>query len=1854
MDSPSSTPNKSKKSTKKQAQISSPAKSTSSHSRTSASPSSSPSKIKSPLKPRREEDLSYLERPKVPKPTQYPPQPPLNARFERPKTRAHRVSEADSDPIEPGGHQAMETSRSTTVTLMDSTTTEEVPTAWEVPPPPETGEEDDASNDTMELVRAEQVEDALKDVMTEEETAGHAAGCAPFSDFEAVTVSEVPSTTAEILVTVSNTEETGAGLGETAPDTLIPDEDRNRTPPPTTIDKLVPHSGTPITPVTIPAQIAVVNASPSKRVAFSPNKQESRLSNPSTLLSHTKLKSILKPPAPFRIEEADNERSIAPISEAEPFITDAMFALTSEDPQLRAATYLDLQAKLRMGDGKMYQNEVRETIRRFTAYSCRDLDPSNPSALVQAVLKCIGFYFFNQSFAALFTAQELDPLMNRILHIINTTNEKPTCTLAIWCFVTSRVPSRLLTPYITRMVQVFSDNLDNRFQSMAISSESLVGLFSLFSQFPGDILPHVQTWLIPVISKLVVKVPGIRSKALELITMATPKLIEKEDPRRKEAVTKFMNERFTEFFESLTKNFLENGDEVYAVTVWGAMVTLIGRDLQKRSFLNPMLKMVEKCFNTSSQRRTEIKMAAYQAWTRLIYNFAAASLISHEKPLKLLLTPITNCFSAERHKRVRLGCTSTWFALIYALGPYLPKNADEVLFPQLMLAVVDDSEHIRDVTLRLLVALFSNSGGQELVEGTQYIVPGTITFADLRGRDETWVRTELLAHGLDCIYQTIRLQHKISDSSREEWRCSALTGLPILTERCARTWESIVKAIRDLNLQERGMKATADANQSLSSLLFFIERVSHCDPKTLIPIEWPDTNQKEIGLLKRDPAMAGYILRADIVHYFYVSVIEAFSIKTLVAARYTIRDKIHADVHSAIKQVSEPPSQASEVTEPQNETTKGGPLPIPQEASQETTLTPIEFILKCWLATGESVIGTAFETSFWQAVATLVDMSKSGYRVLGALYKCLDHMEDIRAKRQTSNDLVWPSESNGPVTPMVFREYQCKYWSIVAQRLGMTINNRNELSENTTAGEQTGYNELFDLLLYPFGILSEPAETKAKLLEMDHSQRAQLTQDADSMQTRLQFIEKFKAISMPTWTDLVRIFYRIAQHKRGNANDALNTLAKLIRESYDTTLEVDWIQSLSITCTSAIADTILLVYPVGSQAQGSSSGHGHNKQLDKHSFGELLNLGSFLFGEAYNCVERTKNISGLASIPLDQEAAFLMMEKIINKAPVPLIFRWLQLLEQPIIRWLDDPRMVIRNLPKVDRRAYQAKIEDFWSTCVLARLMSCSNDGSNDGLTSAFGTVLEAHVPTIRGAVQKAQASRATGDTPSSSTTTVAEPYNSESLAILAPLLFAGLNSLRKPIVNKTLEFWNKTFGRSKADLVYPEMIVSIMRQLKLVATISLPGWTFEDISQTEVPQFASLSQELFSLPVELKARTSLSRLLKQKAEAAAQQTAKKRSKQKPDITTNGHQKYIATTIYTSSTAHPGSPMTNDGSETDNSTATSATNSRAPSPAAPSTPTRSRNHTPAGDSDCSVQSNGEIKKDRKRKKTRIVHSLAIDPLTKTLVGRTSEKSVSGTPEDSADEVEISTPTKKPRKSNAKTTVLPTPPVWRMPTALKPLHGPAKGKSLPKAQMAAFSGFPEMDPSSENNFEVKPRTRSGTENQESVYFPASKVSTNAMNDASATHVVDGQEKDAQGDMTMDTSSALLIFPSLRETEGTKNRSRSGQQAIGSSDAAFFDGSTSPNVFYSAGSEEARRAPEASDDEEAGIPRDQLTEIVQMEEMRAVDGAISTPAFAPGLAPTPMEFVAPIETGEGFAMAVRRLVEARAIVGQLSMR
>ncbi|KAF9150040.1 DNA-binding protein rif1 [Linnemannia schmuckeri] len=1674
------------------------------------SPSSQNQKSGPIRKSKREEDLSYLERPKI-LIQNHPPQTPLNTRFARPNTRRNASPETrqlgllnrETKRRRRSGESKARASPSRVEGYVGS-------------------ESDDLSSaDSMDVVDNQQVQEQQvqpQDIENARMSAGVnlilkvASNDATHKDCSTPQKPSTPSPVESIAVTTLNPpkriqEEVVQDSPKVSTNTFAnnvattiqprvatePTTDGPPARPSTTIAGAAKETRVINTDRTLPmpAQVtSVMQASPSRRVVFSPDKQESCLSIPNnTNIQKPKgiLKTTIKPVGKLDMskmampteEEIANNRPIvkrkhklvqksisarmmesriankmsklpehpfgdspfiggssnsaltfaaSPAKVLDPFIRESIEKLKSQDLAVRKETYDSMLDILRTSKDKTYYDEIQESIRPLTARILIDLDHGSTETVVTlSVYRCLAFLFFERPIAQLFTANEVDRLLKFVLRVANTSDNKTLVNVSLCCLGTCMVPMKFLAPYCEQIIQSIANHLNSRLNSTSATNEGILNLIAFLINHPEEIVPSAQVWLSSLLLLLVHDVPGIRKKALESVQALIPTFLQTDDNRLRMAAISFMNEHGEKFVQKLDEEHLKPSHEVFALRVWGTVVIVLGKDLHRHPVLNPMLKIVEIAFNRGINKNTDAKITAFKAWTRLIYNFSRGGHLHAEKTRKLIFRPIAKGLGSLNHNRTRLAATNAWMALVYGLGSELVKNADEVFFPIVRPLVTDESEHIRDLILRLLTAMFSNSGGAELLEGSQFIAPGSISFSDLGMAEAHWVRTKLLDEGLECLFLTMHLQHKITDASRDEWRLSSITGLPFLTQPCSRLWESIVRAVRDINLHEKGLKATDEAERAVSSLLYFIERVSKSNPSTLVPGDWPDRENEDVKKLLADPEKAGYIIRADIVYYLYTGLVEIMSVKTLVATRYKVQDTIHADIFDALQQDS---------------TITASPTKITQVAeSRDVSMSPMEFILKCWLALGESVQSTHFESSFWQATSTLVDWSASSLQALRALYRCIGHLDDIKAKRQTTSTAVWPIVSHGPISPLAFRDFEIKYWSIVAVRLSSSISTVNEITEAHSPGANSGYEDLFIVLLYPLSILRGLRKDKNENLQDDHSQRTHESGGEETLRHEALFLEKRTQICLPVWTTLVRNFYRIAQHKRGRANAVLNALATRLQKCYDFSVPYVWMQPMSVSFTSILVDTMILADPKAalntSLGRGAYYGLDSSKSQPKQSVDfvdGVLNVCLMLVKQAYRGIQLTKDLEeDPTKIPAMQESAILLLEKVINKAPASLVMQWIQHLQKAILLWLADSGQAIRDLPKETRQAYQARLETLWNDCILHRLQSYGVENKETGATSGFGSVMAPPSTTIRGAYDRALVTHGSGSgtgsksaagagllSRSSSSTSLSEarskaaagPFSSEELARLSPLLVAALVSGRKAVVNKTLEFWNETFGMSETDLVYPEAFVEAMRPLKLVATVKLPGWSYEDSSQTEMPQFsASMSQEaLLSVPAELNVRVNASKLMKQKAERAV----------------------------SSSSSPTSSPR--------------KVAAMAPSPVKNKS-RRTRLLSEELDDDYGLEKE-EGREDRtptKRKRSKFVHTLEMDFVNKSLVGKSSEQTRRSLSPDGAgswDEAEISTPTKQPvqrapspSRKNPRTT-LPAPPAWRLEPPLQP-YDPAK-------------------------------------------------------------------------------------------------------------------------------------------------------------------------------------------------------------------
>jgi Rap1-interacting factor 1 N terminal len=140
---------------------------------------------------------------------------------------------------------------------------------------------------------------------------------------------------------------------------------------------------------------------------------------------------------------------------------------------------------------------------------------------------------------------------------------------------------------------------------------------------------------------------------------------------------------------------------------WGHVVMAFGSRLHRTPFLNSLLGLVEVNhtmnepvislpfffmqgnFNSS---RPGQRIAAFQAWRKLILVFSFEDHLFHQKRIKLILLPIMNSFKFEKSFAVRQASFETYLYLLYHLSnhPALPNLFETVIVPGLTIDRPED------------------------------------------------------------------------------------------------------------------------------------------------------------------------------------------------------------------------------------------------------------------------------------------------------------------------------------------------------------------------------------------------------------------------------------------------------------------------------------------------------------------------------------------------------------------------------------------------------------------------------------------------------------------------------------------------------------------------------------------------------------------------------------------------------------------------------------------------------------------------------------------------------------------------------------------------------------------------------------------------------------------------------------------------------------------------------------------------------------------------------------------------------------------------------------------------------------
>ncbi|RUO96820.1 Rap1-interacting factor 1 N terminal-domain-containing protein, partial [Jimgerdemannia flammicorona] len=631
-----------------------------------------------------------------------------------------------------------------------------------------------------------------------------------------------------------------------------------------------------------------------KNVVFSPNRLGPTATVPSSSQkSSFQPKSILKTPSkvmPFSLFASPTREDRSEDSaEEDDFVVTAVGALRRDEVNDRIDAYQMLHTKFRVCDETPYLATVEENIETFVEAFKRDIAQTECNGLTHATLRCLGFFLFQPSIVPMFPAAAILDLLTLLVSKIHETQDKVTCNLAVWCIAIQRMPAKIVAPLTPRLVDALVYAMRSPFKSVTIQNESLAALDVLFKQTPTAVGLQAPTWLPPVLEYLTHPISGLRSKALHVLTGSLPRVVEEQE-RIEDLIGEFLENRSTKFAKDL-EELLTSHEEKYVIYVWGAVVALLGRKLHRSLALNHLLKVLEvEMFQHPEERSEGIRIRRLDVSSfhiscillrlnfvfpsihstvlssptdsRLIYNFSLNNHLLHEKRIKLIKTPLDNCFLNEKAVAVKMAGTRAWMALIFACGDGLTKCFEPVITTVMRLVLTDECDEVRVTGFGILSSLFSGDVPSESLNPPPYSrIPApygdtkillrdeNLEPADIHRLDPKWVRANVSVF-LELLLLGLRSQVRVepvtaaesatvgnNQEEKEAWCKGDVTGRPIVTKLFMDTWTDLMRVLQLVNQKE--INPSPEGIMSLHECLRFVAKVAAMDGDDLAPCKYP-------------------------------------------------------------------------------------------------------------------------------------------------------------------------------------------------------------------------------------------------------------------------------------------------------------------------------------------------------------------------------------------------------------------------------------------------------------------------------------------------------------------------------------------------------------------------------------------------------------------------------------------------------------------------------------------------------------------------------------------------------------------------------------------------------------------------------------------------------------------------------------------------------------------------------------------------------------------------------------------------------------------------------------------------------
>ncbi|KAJ7526714.1 hypothetical protein O6H91_16G019400 [Diphasiastrum complanatum] len=1000
------------------------------------------------------------------------------------------------------------------------------------------------------------------------------------------------------------------------------------------------------------------------------------------------------------------------------------------------------------------------------------------------------------------------------------------CNLGIWCISVQRFDATLLSLHVKVIIEALVHAVDNPFGSLAVTFEAFQAVKVLNDRVSNDMKEFSHVWVPPLYRRLLSLSKNERDMAEQILEEIKCTIIP-PPPKLMQMVAVDVKETYLSKMKEMNES---SAFALVAVRAWGWFVRLLDNHfVENRSLVNEMLIIPQSSFAATSDVR--VRIASQIGWRCFIdvavrcsdvapislmpkerENHYGSSLVSPSQEssprqpslsyLKLLMKPILNNIEVEMDTAVINATWQTWLHMLNKLGLWVndPSVFKIVAAPMFELVFkIGPKEgdlcfwdNCAKVFLDYLKCkLLNSSTGSRMFDSELF-------------PDRNLSENISVENAQNATKNSAEISEAVSISPIR-WAAWGSIHLEALLQIVAVLWAS---GLKDLECSKgRTINQSSSMNAALEAWRMVIRGVENDQRDKVRPSDEDvlavHSLLKVVAQFCSENTQNSSSKKKSQLTWMMIEILLSELRPIILASSfYKLACPLNADEKSFWKDQSKVSlSKGTRKGETQVKCDVQANLGLIKGAE---SVTPITYLLAIWLEfVFQNQIDDSEEKASLLRIQKLSSAASLGLNSMANFHGKVFILEWLKCFLGCRNKSQRPNHKTVHKQPektsTSFDRQNCLFlleiWKIFSEELRIFIESTNDVPSFEGGPRDSGYTVVYSTLLFPLKLyLHSPFCAKEENLKIAKSilKCDEGCSSKDFSSDKLEMVES-------CWLNLFDSVSRIASLKRSKyfitrcmfqrfrlILDGLRQDSRLGKGNNSQTLRIplEFLELFSTAIACALKHVEIsshVVLPPKRERRDnvtSSGGHIHGTATiveDPYNMKEvLLSVSRFL------AISRTEYLLD-AQFPdkvvirvLDSLAA--LANRLHNRHEALLL---LQMISSPLANWIAIGHDTVS--PSSLNRSLSAPLQE-----QLGRVW--------DGLLACLQT---SH-PAIS--------------------------FDSNLLAVQAPSLIRFFLIDNITIVNRTLSFWEATYG-CKTGLKYPSCLIPIFRSLKMHVKITLPGW---------------------------------------------------------------------------------------------------------------------------------------------------------------------------------------------------------------------------------------------------------------------------------------------------------------------------------------------------------------------------------------------------------------------------------------------